>query len=168
MKQKPAEIDALDALDAPRATTGRVRRSPRRLRRLRRRRVGTAPPRGSAPERARAGPPVPRSGRLRGTRGRGMATPMARPARHLGRERRPGGGSGRGAVGAGRTARGSGNLEIWNPGNLRGCGARQVFSFSGFQVFTLPGPAPTRRRRRGAASCSGTDREGRETGNLRI
>ena len=56
---------------------------------------------------------------------------------------------GAGAVGAGRTGRGSGNLEIWNPGNLRGCGARQVFRFSGFQVFTLSGPAPAAGRRPG-------------------
>ena len=35
-----------------------------------------------------------------------------------------------------RTGAGGGNLEIWNPGNLHGCGARQVFRFSGFQVFT--------------------------------
>ena len=84
----------------------------------------------------------PRSARLRGTRGRGMATPMA-PSRTSPRTRAATrGAAGRGAVGAGRTARGSGNLEIWNPGNLRGCGARQVFRFSGFQVFTLPGPAP--------------------------
>ena len=39
----------------------------------------------------------------------------------------------------GRAGRGSGNLEFWNPGNLRGCGARQVFRFSGFQVFTCLG-----------------------------
>ena len=65
-----------------------------------------------------------------------MATPMAR-APHVtsdesGRpaERRGGARSARGR------APGSGNLEIWNPGNLRGCGARQVFRFSGFQVFT--------------------------------
>ena len=65
-----------------------------------------------------------------------MATPMA-PAPHVTSDE-----SRNGAVGAGRTARGSGNLEIWNPGNLRGGGARQVFRFSGFQIFTLPGPAP--------------------------
>ena len=78
-------------------------------------------------------------------------------------ECRGGARSARGAPGAG-----SGNLEIWNPGNLRGCGARQVFRFSGFQVFTLPGPAPAGGVARGAASCSGTDRERRETGNLSI
>ena len=63
---------------------------------------------------------------------------------------------------------GSGNLEIWNPENLRGCGARQVFSFSGFQVFTLSPPHPPGGVARGAASCSGTERERRETGNLSI
>ena len=72
----------------------------------------------------------------------------------------PAEGRGGSAVGAGRTAWRSGNLEIWNPGNLRGCGARQVFRFSGFQVFTLPAPAPAGGVARGAASCSGTDQGG--------
>ena len=109
---------------------------------------------GERPGAPRAGPPVPRSARLRGTRGRGMATPMA-PSRTSPRTRaatRRSVAEGRGR--RGRTARGSGNLEIWNPGNLRGCGARQVFRFSGFQVFTLPGPAPAGGVGRGAASCS--------------
>jgi hypothetical protein len=68
-------------------------------------------------------------------------------------------GEGRGRHGG--TVWGSGNLEIWNPENLRGCGPRQVFRFSGFQVFTVSGPAPTGGVARGAASCSGTDRETR-------
>ena len=54
-----------------------------------------------------------------------------------------------------RVVRRSGNLEIWKPGNQRGCGARQVFSFSGFQVFTPPRPHPAGGVVRGAASCSG-------------
>ena len=123
---------------------------------------------GERPGAPRAGPPVPRSARLRGTRGRGMATPMALSrATPRTRAATPAERSGRGAVGAGRP-RGSGNLEIWNPENLRGCGARQVFRFSGFQVFTVSAPAPTGGVARGAASCSGTDRERRETGNLSI
>ena len=71
----------------------------------------------------------------------------------------PRGVSGRGAVAVsgGGTGPGSGNLEIWNPGNLRGCGARQVFRFSGFQVFTLLGPAPAGGVAPGTESCSGTD-----------
>ena len=50
----------------------------------------------------------------------------------------PRGVSGR-APSGGHTARGSGNLEIWNPESLRGCGACQVPRFSGFH---RPGPRP--------------------------
>ena len=87
------------------------------------------------PGAARGGPPLSRSVRLRGTRGRGMATPMG-PAPHDTSDESGGarGWSRSEAVGAARTAREY--LEIWKPENLRGCGARQVFRFSGFQVLT--------------------------------
>ena len=96
---------------------------------------GTPGSRRGAARAGRRGPAVPECAPGAHSGGRGMATPMARPApsprtraadpRGVARRSR-----------RGRTARGSGNLEIWNPGNLRGRGARQVFRFSGFQVFT--------------------------------
>ena len=118
------------------------------------------------PGAARAGPPLSTPARHSGA---GQGHPHGpRPARHLERERRTCGAAGREAVGAGLTARGSGNLEIWNPGNLRGCGARQVFRFSGFQVFTLSGPQPAAGRRPGRGWFLRRRPGWARTGNLRI
>ena len=97
--------------------------------------------------------------------GGAWSPPWLRPARHLGRERRPCGAAGREGGRRGEQRAGKwepGNLESWEPAGLQGC-ARQVYSFSGFQVFTLPGPAPAGGVARGAASCNGPT-ERRETG----
>ena len=87
---------------------------------------------GERPGAPRAGPPVPRSVRLRGTRGRGMATPMA-PARTSPRTRAAtrGASAGRGAVGAGRTGRGG--VGTWKSGILGTCEAAARGRFSDFQ-----------------------------------
>jgi hypothetical protein len=78
-----------------------------------------------------------------------MTTPMGPPrASPRARAANPRIG-GAGAVGAGCVGRVSGNLEIWSPGKLQGRSARQVFRFSGFQVFTLPVSAPAAGRRPG-------------------
>ena len=85
---------------------------------------------GERPGAPRAGPPVPRSGRLRGTRGRGMATPMA-PSRTTPRTRAAArGGRARDAVGAGAPR---GGVGTWKSGILRTCGAAARGRFSDFQ-----------------------------------
>ena len=141
----------------PRSRTNRRGRS----RRCRAERAGAAGG-GHAP--VRRCPGVCAAGHSGAGHGHPMAPPRTSPRTRAAApaERRGGARS----AGAHRAA--EGNLEIWIPGNLRGCGARQVFRFSGFQVFTFPGPAPAGGVARGAASCSGTDREPRETGNLSI
>ena len=108
--------------------------------------------RGADPVTARAGPPLPRSVRLRGTRGRGMATPMG-PAPHVTSDESGGprgGGEGRGRRGlARRGERQPGILESWEPTGLRPP-----------QVFTLPGPAPAGGVALGTDSCRGPTERG--------
>ena len=81
-----------------------------------------------------------RSARLRGTRGRGMATPMARVPHDTSDESGgPRGVSGRGAVGAG-APRGEwepGNLESWELAGLRRVAGFQICRFS-----SPPAPRP--------------------------
>lgn len=119
------------------------------------------------PADAQRRPPVARSVRLRGARRRAMAPPRLAAARYVGLTAATprGARAGRGRRGAHR----AGGWGTWKSGILGTCGAagaRQVFSFSGFQVFTLPRPAPAGGVAGGAASCSDTDRERRETGKL--
>ena len=97
-----------------------------RLRSPARRSGGGAPGGGAHPGAARGDPPLSRSARLRGTRGRGMATPMGPAPRVTGDE------SGDSCCATGRGAVGA----------------------AGFQFFRIPGfhpprPAPAAGRRPG-------------------
>ena len=114
---------------------------------------------GPAQPCTRGGPPWPRSVPLRGHWWAGHGhTHGPSPARHREPERRPA----EEAVGAGQhRGLGSGNLEIGpeNLAGLRRAAGFQFFRISGCHASQAPHPPAAWP---GAASCSGTDPEGRE------
>jgi len=99
--------------------------------------IAISPGRHGAADGERPGPPVPWSARLRGTRGRGMATPNGPcPARHLGRERRCGGAAERrGEARSARAPSGPRRVGTRESGILRTCEGAARGRFSAFQDF---------------------------------